>query len=92
MDLSASLEVLATSLAFSEAREVMQLFSIGSVMLNEDGSEKLDERGAPIPSYDNEDIMTFASVFTGLDRQPMRSNIEVVKSSGQGRSVADMRS
>ena len=47
------LELLATALAVS-AREVMQLFSIGTVMLNEDGSEQLDANNAPIPTYDNE--------------------------------------
>ncbi|MEM9727948.1 MAG: DUF1800 domain-containing protein [Myxococcota bacterium] len=48
------------------AREVMQLFSIGLFELNNDGSEKLDGEGMPIPTYDNEDIREFAKVFTGL--------------------------
>lgn len=48
------------------AREVMQLFSIGLFELNDDGSQRLDARGAPIPTYDNDDIREFSRVFTGL--------------------------
>jgi len=48
------------------AREVMQLFSIGLWMLNEDGSQQLDEFGEPIPSYDNSHITELAKVFTGF--------------------------
>ena len=48
------------------AREVMQLFSIGLFELNIDGSEKLDDSGQPIPTYDNDDIREFAKIFTGL--------------------------
>lgn len=48
------------------AREVMQLFSIGLFELNPDGSERLDDMGRPIPTYDNDDIREFAKVFTGL--------------------------
>ncbi len=47
------------------AREVMQLFSIGLVELNIDGSEKLDDDGQPIPTYDQSVIEGFAHVFTG---------------------------
>ena len=46
------------------AREVMQLFSIGLVELNIDGTEKLDE-GRPIPTYSQEIIEGFAHVYTG---------------------------
>ena len=48
------------------AREIMQLFSIGLHMLNEDGSFILDENGELIPTYDNEDIKEFARLFTGF--------------------------
>ena len=48
------------------AREVMQLFSIGLFELNADGSEKLDDDGQPIPSYNNDTIREMARVFTGL--------------------------
>jgi uncharacterized protein (DUF1800 family) len=48
------------------AREVMQLFTIGLWQLNQDGTQKLDEHGQPIPTYDNEDVREFARVFTGL--------------------------
>lgn len=47
------------------AREVMQLFSIGLVELNMDGTQKLDANNQPIPSYDQDVIKGFAHVFTG---------------------------
>ena len=47
------------------AREVMQLFSVGLVELNIDGSEKLDGAGQVIPTYDQAVIKGFAHVFTG---------------------------
>lgn len=47
------------------AREVMQLFSIGLVELNLDGSVKLDANSQPIPTYGQDDIKDLARVFTG---------------------------
>jgi uncharacterized protein (DUF1800 family) len=47
------------------AREVMQLFSIGLWMLNQDGSRKLDATGNPIPTYGIPEVMGMAKVFTG---------------------------
>jgi uncharacterized protein (DUF1800 family) len=47
------------------AREVMQLFTIGLWQLNDDGSQKLDSNGNPIPTYSNTDVMGLAAVFTG---------------------------
>ena len=47
------------------AREMMQLFSIGLVELNVDGSNRLDASGQAIPTYNQEIIEGFARVFTG---------------------------
>lgn len=47
------------------AREVLQLFSIGQVLLNEDGTAVLDDEGVPLPAYDQNTIENFARVFTG---------------------------
>jgi uncharacterized protein (DUF1800 family) len=47
------------------AREVMQLFSIGLVQLNADGTPKLDASGKPIDTYTADDISGLAKVFTG---------------------------
>lgn len=47
------------------AREVLQLFSIGQVMLNSDGSTMRDDEGDAIPAYDQSTIENFARVFTG---------------------------
>jgi len=47
------------------AREVMQLFTIGLVQLNADGSPKLDARGVALPSYTQADIEGLARAFTG---------------------------
>ncbi len=47
------------------ARELMQLFTIGLVELNPDGSRKTDAGGKPIPTYDQEIVQGFAHVYTG---------------------------
>ena len=49
------------------AREVMQLFTIGLVLLNLDGTPKRNANGATIDSYSNADITEIAKVFTGYD-------------------------
>ncbi len=47
------------------AREVLQLFSIGLLKLNMDGSQQLDGAGKPIPSFDEATMQGFAKAFTG---------------------------
>jgi uncharacterized protein (DUF1800 family) len=46
------------------AREIMQLFSVGLVMLNSDGSVQTNA-GLPVPAYDQLTIRGLAHVFTG---------------------------
>ena len=48
------------------AREVMQLFTIGLVELNTDGTQKTFA-GEPIDSYGPSDVSNLARVFTGYD-------------------------
>ncbi len=47
------------------AREIMQLFSIGLVMLEQDGTVRRDGQGVPVPSYGQDEIVGLAHVFTG---------------------------
>jgi uncharacterized protein (DUF1800 family) len=47
------------------AREVLQLFSIGLVALDPDGTPRVDAQGAPIATYDQSTVKAFARVFTG---------------------------
>ncbi|MEM1141244.1 MAG: DUF1800 family protein [Pseudomonadota bacterium] len=49
------------------AREILQLFSIGLVELNDDGSVKTNSDGQAIETYDNRDVTGLARVFTGLE-------------------------
>ncbi len=49
------------------AREVMQLFTIGLVELNSDGTPKTDLFGNQTATYDQDDITNLARVFTGYD-------------------------
>ena len=55
------------------AREILQLFSLGVVMLNNDGTEQTDISGNPIPTYSQYDINELSRVFTGwqLAGQPV---------------------
>lgn len=47
------------------AREILQLFSIGVDMLNQDGTPMLDGQGNRIPSYNQETVNNFTKIFTG---------------------------
>jgi uncharacterized protein (DUF1800 family) len=47
------------------AREIMQLFTIGLVRLQPDGTLQLGADGLPIPTYDQTTITEMAKVFTG---------------------------
>jgi uncharacterized protein (DUF1800 family) len=47
------------------AREVQQLFTIGLVELNLDGTPQLDVTGDPIPTYTQDGIEAFSRAFTG---------------------------
>ena len=46
------------------AREINQLFSIGLIVLNQDGTPFLSA-GKPVPTYDQSVVTNFAHVFTG---------------------------
>ncbi|MEJ6700377.1 MAG: DUF1800 family protein [Akkermansiaceae bacterium] len=59
------------------AREIMQLFTIGLWLLNQDGTPALDGNGNPVPTYDNDDIFEIAKIFTGLRLETTRTNIEI---------------
>ena len=47
------------------AREILQLFSVGTFVLNQDGTRALDGNGNPISTYDQKTVEEFARVFTG---------------------------
>jgi len=47
------------------AREIMQLFSIGTLYLNNDGTVTTDLQGQPIQTYDQTDITELAKIMTG---------------------------
>ena len=47
------------------AREFLQLFTVGLVRLNPDGTPQLDAGGQPVPTFDQAVVEGFAYVFTG---------------------------
>lgn len=47
------------------ARELMQLFSLGTTELNEDGTEVLDSNGQAVPVYTQDQVRAFARAYTG---------------------------
>ena len=52
------------------AREILQLFSIGTDVLNIDGTPQRDSQGVAIPSYSQTQINEFTRVFTGWNFVP----------------------
>jgi len=46
-------------------RELMQLFTLGLDLLNDDGTLQLDGSGNPIPTYTQNQVQEFAAAYTG---------------------------
>ena len=74
-------------------REVMQLFSIGLITLNDDGTPVLDpDTGEPLQTYTNDEIQSFARAWTGfIDGTAGRGNIERGSELDPMQIVADWR-
>ena len=47
------------------AREMMQLFSVGLVKLNLDGTPQVDSNGNPVPEFTESQVQAFADTYTG---------------------------
>jgi uncharacterized protein (DUF1800 family) len=52
------------------AREVMQLFTLGTTFLRADGSPLRDPNGIPYPAYTEDDVLQLSKVFTGWTYPP----------------------
>ena len=55
------------------AREILQLFTLGTTTLNIDGSDQM-VNGQPVPSYDQDVIVNLSRVFTGWTYPPEDAN------------------
>jgi hypothetical protein len=74
------------------AREIMQLFSIGLWQLNDDGTPKIDPNtNQYINTYTNDDIMSFAKVWTGWNKQPARGNLHTIYENDGYNAIDPMR-
>lgn len=58
------------------AREVMQLFTTGLYLLENDGRWIVDDGRNPVLTYTNDEIAEFARLWTGFQQQPKRGNAE----------------
>src|SRR4029434_165763 len=66
------------------AREILQLFSIGTFLLSQDGTRQWDDNGTPIASYDQQTVEEFSRVFTGWVLEPALAG-----PADSGRAAAD---
>jgi len=74
------------------AREIMQLFTIGLSVLNDDGTPVMDPvTGKPFETYTNEDIESFARAWTGFDRTAARGNYEETRTGTADNRLDPMR-
>ncbi len=66
------------------SREVMQLFTIGLVELNQNGTPKLDGSGNKIDTYAASDVSNLAQVLTGYDLDMTGNVNSVIAQTGGG--------
>lgn len=59
-------------------RELMQLFSVGMVLLNPDGSVKRDAAGKPIETYTQRDVIEITRALTGWNFVPLSEELRKI--------------
>jgi len=62
--------VAGTAANENYAREIMQLMSIGTKVLNPDGTWPVDSNNLPLPTYQQADVTAMARIFTGWTFAP----------------------
>jgi uncharacterized protein (DUF1800 family) len=67
LDMANNQKTTTTGISPNEnyAREILQLFAVGTNLLNDDGTERKGPDGRPIEAYTQDEIKGFAKVFTG---------------------------
>lgn len=70
-------------------RELMQLFTIGLFELNIDGSH-IQSQGSTIPTYDNEDVIEYSKIFTGLSYGALSPSSNATLEFGINKNQTDM--
>jgi uncharacterized protein (DUF1800 family) len=60
------------------ARELLQLFTIGPVRLNLDGTPALGADGRPVPNYTEQDVLEIARALTGWSIHPYNNHRDSV--------------
>ena len=61
---------------YLQAREIMQLFTMGLWQLHDNGTRVTGTDGQGLPTYNQDDIVNFARGWTGFKHQLQRGNIE----------------
>jgi uncharacterized protein (DUF1800 family) len=67
-----------SSLNENYGRELMQLFSVGMVLLNPDGSVKRDAAGKPIETYSQRDVIEITRALTGWNFVPLSEDLRKI--------------
>ena len=67
-----------SSLNENYGRELMQLFSVGMVLLNPDGSVKRDTAGKPIETYSQRDVIEITRALTGWNFVPLSEELRKI--------------
>ncbi len=67
-----------TGLNENYGRELMQLFSVGMVLLNPDGTTKRDSAGKPIETYSQKDVIEITRALTGWNFAPLAQSEQVM--------------
>ncbi|NBO83284.1 MAG: DUF1800 family protein [Betaproteobacteria bacterium] len=68
-----------SSLNENYGRELMQLFSVGMVLLNPDGTVKRDTAGKPIETYSQRDVIEITRALTGWTFVPLPEAVRTIR-------------
>jgi len=56
----------------------MQLFALGLIRMNMDGTPMIGADGQPVETYTNVDLASYSRAWTGLDDTPSRGNNDAI--------------
>lgn len=67
-------------------RELMQLFSVGMILLNADGTVKRDSTGKIVETYNQKDVIEITRALTGWQFAPLPESLAKIPNNTNGRN------